>query len=89
MLHGQKLDTQLPHYGNKVIGVTNSKIDIHGERRAVTWTTLSASALKGANEILLQTETDWRVGDVVVVPSTSWDMEEAEVFAIEAVLAAN
>lgn len=47
-MHGtKKFDKQLPMYGNKLIGVMNGKLDIHGTPRNVTWTYLSQSVNVG------------------------------------------
>ncbi len=42
--HGNKTATQLPIYGHKGIFVRYGILDIHGERRPVTWTSLATTA---------------------------------------------
>jgi hypothetical protein len=42
-LHGKHEEKQLPMIGNKCIYVKNSRIDIHGKPRSVTWTLLEST----------------------------------------------
>ena len=71
------------HTGNKFINVNNGHIDIHGKPRTKTWTKLTSSLNKGADTIILKEDVDWVVGESIVIPSTSYDMNEAEVFTIK------
>ncbi len=66
ILYGEKEDPQLPLFGNKVIGVWDGRIDIHGRRRSHTWLELAETAAKGAEKIKLNTSyasSDWHIGD--------------------------
>ena len=65
-------------YGNKVIGVMNSKIDIHGTKRDVTWTYLKSTIKPGDTTFSLEKDVDWKVGESIVVASTSFEIFEAE-----------
>lgn len=71
------------HTGNKFISVKNGHIDIHGQERSHTFTLLSESVSKGDTSIVLDDEVDWQVGETIVVPSTSYEMDEAESFVIK------
>ena len=85
ILYGAKEDPQLPLFGNKVIGVWEGKLDIHGKKRPHTWLELAQTAEKGASEIVInmkKSETDWKIGDEIVVASTSFEYTEAEEFTI-------
>ena len=39
-MHGSKYDASMPIYGNKGIAVRRGRLEMHGARREVTWTTL-------------------------------------------------
>lgn len=43
-MHGDYYGTQLPGFGNKVIGCHSCTFDLHGEKRDKTWTELSITA---------------------------------------------
>ena len=49
-MHGKKYDPTVPIYGNKVLGVRNSVLDLHGIQRD-SWTMLETTAAVGATEI--------------------------------------
>ena len=61
------------------------EIHLHGKEK-VSWTQLGATALSGATAIMLKEPIDWDIGDQIVVASTSFDMDEAEVRTITEVL---
>lgn len=66
-------------WGNKVIGVMNSRIEIHGKKRNCPWTYIASSINKGDTTFtLMNTGADWKAGEKIVVASTSFDMDEAE-----------
>jgi len=69
-------------WGNKFISVENAHIDIHGTVRDKTWTLLTHSVAPGDTSITLDEEVDWQVGETIVVPSTSYELDEAEMFII-------
>ncbi len=92
ILYGEKQDPQLPLFGNKVIGVWEGKLDIHGARRPHTWVELAHTANVGDSEITLQmkhAEMDWTIGDEIVIASTSFEYTEAEQFTIQGVSASS
>ena len=53
-------------------------LDLHGEQRTA-WTRLGATANAGSTQLLLDAPTTWRVGDRIVIASTSYNAAEAEV----------
>ena len=59
-------------------------LDLHGEPRTA-WTRLAATANAGTAQLLLDASTTWRVGDRVVIASTSFSAAEAEVGRVTAI----
>lgn len=57
-LHGVVTDPEIPIYGAKVIGIRQGELDIHGRKRTVTWTRLSATATKNSTKLELQVRND-------------------------------
>lgn len=51
VLYGNKTDPQLPLFGNKVIGVWEGSLDIHGKPRSQTWSTMNATVNANQTEI--------------------------------------
>lgn len=86
-LHGGYYDKQLPIFGNKVLGCRNCKFSLHGELRTPTWTQLKSTIEPGATQFELIEAVDWRVGEKIVVASTSFDHYEAEEMTIDSVSA--
>ena len=68
----------MPIYGNKVIAVHGGVFDVHGKKRVPTWTTLSETAAKAANQIKLREPVDWVIGEEIVIAPTSYNMNESE-----------
>lgn len=67
--------------GNRMLGVTGGTLDLHGEPR-VGWTRLAATAPAGATQLVLESSPEWRVGDKLVVASTDFDPNRAEVVTV-------
>ena len=57
-------------------------MDIHGQPRNVTWTTLNETAYVGVNEIVLSQPVDWQINEKIVISTTSYIATETEVFTI-------
>eukprot|EP01121_Diplochlamys_sp_Union-15-3_P010039 TRINITY_DN2772_c0_g1_i3.p1 TRINITY_DN2772_c0_g1~~TRINITY_DN2772_c0_g1_i3.p1 ORF type:complete len:904 (-),score=171.24 TRINITY_DN2772_c0_g1_i3:861-3572(-) len=74
-LLGQRQPTFDPDgAGTKCIGCfVNSQIDIHGEDRNPTWTQLDGTVLKGATDIVLEDDVDWRVGETIIIATTDFE----------------
>ena len=85
-MHGVKYDPTLPIYGNKVLGVRYSTLDLHGVARD-SWTSLETTAAAGDSSIMVQGEVDWKVGETIMITSTGFDRYEAEEHIISAVTA--
>lgn len=84
-MHGDKSSPELPIYGNKVIGVRNGILDMHGIPRTPTWTELETTASPGATTITLRVAVDWKAGEEIVIAPTGYDNTEAEVRKIVSV----
>lgn len=77
-LHGKKSDRHLPGMGNKLIGVVDGHLDIHGKERLPTWTLLNKTAKKGDTTIELFEKVDWEIDEVIVIAPTSKGQKEFE-----------
>ena len=84
-MYGDKFTPTLPLFGNKVIAVHHGTIDMHGVERDVAWTRLAQTVEAGGTSVTLLTETDWQVGEEIVIASTSFSNTEAETRIITAV----
>jgi hypothetical protein len=84
-MYGFKYSPELPIYGNKVIGIRNGILDMHGIKRTPTWTELETTADVGAISIKLKEPVDWKVGETIVIAATSFYHREAEERVITAV----
>ena len=76
-LTGEKYDPNVPIFGNKVLGVYNSTLDLHGSPRD-SWTSLEKTADAGDFVIFVQGEVDWKIGETIMITSTGFDRYEAE-----------
>jgi cell migration-inducing and hyaluronan-binding protein len=71
--------------GSKFLGVLpGGTLDLHGETRR-GWTRLAATAPAGATQLALDEALGWRAGDRIVVASTEFDPNRAEVGIIQGV----
>jgi len=84
-----KYDPNLPIFGNKVIGVNYGSLEMHGIKRAVTWTDLDATADAGATSITLRNKDsltlDWAVGEEIVIAPSTFSGRDAEQRKIETI----
>jgi cell surface hyaluronidase len=83
-LTGTLADGEVMGMGNRVLGVAGGTLDLHGESRT-GWTRLSSTASAGSSQLLLEGAPDWRAGDKLVVASTDFDPNHAEVVTISSV----
>lgn len=72
-MHGDQYSPYLPIYGNKVIGIRESTLDLHGVKREPTWTLLETTVQKGATQITLAEPVDWKAGEQIAIASTEFD----------------
>ncbi|XP_078542271.1 fibrocystin-L [Lissotriton helveticus] len=66
-----------PIEGSKVLGVFGG-LDLHGIPRSVYKTKLSETALAGSINISLVDEVDWKVGEDILITTTSYDAWQTE-----------
>jgi hypothetical protein len=70
---------------SKALSVASgATLEMHGAPRVV-WTQLSATAAKGATQLMLARNVDWRPGDNIVVASTDFDPTQAEPLVVQTV----
>ena len=90
ILHGNTsspectLGVPSPIIGAKAIGVFGELI-LNACPRGRTWTLLSETAFSGSNSISLVESVDWKVGDRIVITSTTFDAYQTEVFEIASI----
>ena len=78
-IHGHVRSTELPIYGAKSISVRNGSLELYGKHIMHTWTRLTETADVGATSINVQLPlNDWKVGDTIVIASTSKSIRENE-----------
>ncbi|XP_072034167.1 fibrocystin-L-like [Amphiura filiformis] len=73
-----------PPLGSKALGVFG-RLDLHGINRTVYWTRLASTVSPGENSITVVKDTDWKVGDEIVIATSSYDAWHTETFAIAGV----
>lgn len=90
-MHGHKHLVELPIYGNKGIFVRRGTIDMHGVERTKTWALMeeTSSSTTNQNQITLRDPVDWKVGEVIVIASTSFNGDEAEERVIKTITSAD
>lgn len=77
-LHGNQDDKRIDLFGNKVLGVKDGILEMHGLKRSVTWTKLAQTAMPGDLHVKLTQKVDWKAGEYIVVASTSFSNSENE-----------
>ena len=83
-LTGTAAEGDVMGMGNRVLGVSGGTLDLHGEAR-LGWARLSATASSGATQLQLEQAPDWRAGDRLIVASTDFDPDHAEVVTVASV----
>jgi cell migration-inducing and hyaluronan-binding protein len=78
VLSGDYYGPQQPMFGNKGIACMECFFSLHGQVRQYTWTLLANSVQVNDLTLTVQDAVDWRVGETIVVASTSFDHYEAE-----------
>jgi hypothetical protein len=71
-MHGTATDPYIPIYGNKVIGLRNGILEMHGVERMPAWTTMDKTSEIGDTKITLHTQVDWKIGEQIAIASTSY-----------------
>ena len=80
-MYGDYYGKQMPTVGNKGISMREGKFSMHGVPLTNTWTRLAANATIGATQIQLELDvsSEWKAGDEIVIASTEYDFNQAEV----------
>ncbi|KAL6747058.1 hypothetical protein V8C86DRAFT_3034101 [Haematococcus lacustris] len=84
-LHGPPNSLELPLYGAKVLAVRDGHVNLHGQPKLPCWTQLAATADVGDSTITLLGVVNWRVGDRLVIASSSLYAEDIDERTITAV----
>ena len=89
-MHGHKFSEKLPIYGNKMIGVRDGVLEMHGKERNPVWTELYSTADAGATTMEINYDNtnsnfDWGPGDLLVVAPTDYDFTQSERVTIQSV----
>ncbi len=85
-LHGTDVSQNVMEMGTKNIAVGNGGVlKLHGECR-LSWSKISSDANAGATQLqLADNPSSWRVGDRILIVSSSYDPRQAEVVTITAI----
>ena len=87
-LFGTPSDSEIPIYGNKMIGVREGLLELNGCPLTRTWTVLNGSINAGERTLTVVDDiSDWSVGDIIVIASTSFEHEESEQHTIASISA--
>ncbi|RXN34425.1 fibrocystin-L isoform X1 [Labeo rohita] len=73
-----------PNQGSKVLGVFGS-LDLYGMPHNVYHTKLARTSQAGTSNVSLQESVDWKVGDQILLSTTSYDPWETEIRTITAI----
>ncbi len=75
--------------GQKVVGAINGgTLSLHGQRKSPTWLRLNQDIYPFASrEIVLESPTNWEVGDEIAIGPSGFDFLEAESFFIQEISA--
>ena len=69
-------------YGNKVLAMNKGILDIHGQKRSVTWTTLTETADKGSDILKLNEAVDWKAGELLGIATSTFSYNNSETRSI-------
>jgi hypothetical protein len=77
-LTGDYYGKQQPTFGNKGIGCLDCKLSMFGKPRLPTWTTIANTISPGDTSFTVSVDVDWKVGESIVIASSSFDHTESE-----------
>ena len=86
-LHGRPDDPELPGYGAKALAVRQGNLTLHGRHREPTWTQLATGKplAVGARTLTVTGTVNWRLGDRIVVTSSSFYAEHVDELTVRSV----
>ncbi|PNH08720.1 Fibrocystin-L, partial [Tetrabaena socialis] len=84
-LLGQPADPGLPLYGTKVLAVRHGSVRMYGMPKAPHYATLNATADPGDLALLVNGPLNWKVGDRIVVASSSFLADEVDEAALTSI----
>ena len=70
---------------NKAL-IVAGQLKLYGVKKSPVWTRLSENGIKGSTNIKVADDTDWKVGDELVIASTSMNPDEVEYVTIQSVV---
>lgn len=76
-------------FGNKVLALMDGVIELHGAPLARAWTRLNADVAAGARQLTLAEAPGWRVGDQIVIATSTPDMMRFSTGEIESISGAS
>ena len=76
-MYGGYYGKQQPMFGNKGIGCRNCRFSMYGTPRYPTWTLLAETISPGHATLTVEDPVDWKVGEEIVVASTSFAHSES------------
>ena len=86
VMYGNRVSTELPLFGAKTLAVRNGTLDLHGKPIMNTWTCLSSTVRAGERVLTVKHNvSDWEVGGLIVIASTSYSRRENEELTIESI----
>ena len=80
-------EIQLCSGSNQIVAQSGAKLEIHGEEKLV-WTKLAEGMDSGDSSAVVMDDVEagnWRVGDKVVIASTDYNWEQAEIMTVASV----
>jgi hypothetical protein len=78
-LRGAPDAPQVMGMGSKVLGVMGGGVlSLHGQADRKGWVRLNATANKGATSLILDQQTNWRIGDTIFVTASAEDFNQSE-----------
>ncbi len=79
-------ETSMHHIGNRVIAIMSGGVfEIYADAPKTTWTKLAKNSQAGSNQLTLEMNPEWKVGDRIVIASTDYNFEQAEERTITAI----
>ncbi|GIL53442.1 hypothetical protein Vafri_9024 [Volvox africanus] len=85
-MHGLPNSRDLPMYGAKALAVRQGLVTFFGQPKVPTYTKLNRTADPGDTSIVVNGAINWKVGDRIVIASSSfmpWEVDEATITALD------